>query len=443
MNCFKIRFWTSKFQSESSNPGIEPKSLWDETRTSPRRTSSLSQDFTRKNLAPHQQQTPSSQRQLLIHAPKESYKIVEDAPIPTPSNNREAIIQIQTIGLNPIDWKSPAFNFGLPSLPCVLGRDYVGIVLKEPLHSSRIQSGDIVIATSTDYRDYRKAAFQEYAIGQDFNLCRLPRAVHPETTAAIGVAFVTAAITLGVCLGLHFKDGPDLHPLVRSINRDSLPEDIQDECHSAMENNERIQSGDWLAIWGAGSTIGFFALQLAKMAGVRVACVADIIKRGALLKDAGADLLVHRAHTEEASGILRSVTRGELRFGIDTVGKDTSAILQDTLGSKAGKRAHIVGLTGLPKSKTEGIIQHKVPIKIFHEQPPVGEAIMVWMEDLLATGRLLMPEVDVHPETGLDSVNGALERLKAGEVQGHRIVVRMSDEDGSASAHAPESSAIG
>ena len=307
----------------------------------------------------------------------------------------------------------------------MLGCEYIGVVVKPPARSSRIRTGDIVLATSTDYRDFRKAAFHEYAVASAFNLCRLPMSTDLERSASLGVAFVTAALSLGVCLGLRFPGGPDLLALARKGGRDSLPEDFRDERHAGLAPNERLKAGDWLAIWGAGSTVGFFVLQLAKMANVRVACVADIIKRGALLSDAGANALIHRAHRDEASRILRAVTRGNLRYGIDTVGKDTGGLLRDTLGSGKGRRAHVVGLTGLPSSAPEQVVQHKVPIKLFHERPEVGEETMVWLETLLGTGKLILPEVDVHPLAGLDAVNGALARLQNGELQGHRIVVRM------------------
>ncbi|MCJ1330422.1 hypothetical protein MMC10_007105 [Thelotrema lepadinum] len=435
MDCLSIGFWRSKRQKRISKLESEPKVLPKQTQEPSQKTSTPLRPFIRRSLASCQELIPIAQHQLLLSAPKEAYTLVEDASTPKPSNDREVVIQIQTIGLNPIDWKGPAYNFGLPSLPCVLGRDYVGIVLQGSEDSSRIRPGDIVLGTSTDYRDYRKAAFQQFAIAKDYNLCRLPESVHVERMAAVGVAFVTAAITLGVCLGLRFRDGPDLYALVRSIDKESLPEDIRDECRKGVSDTERLQAGDWLAIWGAGSTIGFFALQIAKLSGVRVACVADAVKRGSQLVDAGADVLVHRAHTDEAKDILRTIGGGNLRFGIDTVGKESAALLQETLRSKDDRKAHIAGLTGLPKSAPVHLVQHKVPIKLFHEQVRVGEAIMVWMEELFSAGKLALPEVDIHPVTGLGAVNGALNRLKTGELAGQRIIVRISDDSEAVSAN--------
>lgn len=399
---------------------------------------------------------PQSQQQLLIQAPKEPFYLKDDASIPITKAENEILIRIDSIGLNPIDWKSPAYGFGLPGLPCVLGRDFVGTVVKSsgveqvPVDSSvpyrpDFKPGEVVLGVSTDYRDYRKAAFQQYAIASNFNLCHLPSQLQPfvSTLPAIGVAFVAAALSLGVCLGMDFKaisdtPGPDLYKVVHGISRGVLPEDIRDECLDALPENERIRSGDWLAIWGASSTVGFLTIQLAKRAGLKVIAVADLIKHGSKLQEAGADLLVHRANPEEAVAIIRSVTEGKsLRYGIDVVGKETAQLLQSTFESAPVEattadglsQGHLVCLVGSPKAVPEqkpSVKYHKLPIKLFHESPETGRALVTWLEDLLFSEHgLIFPEVDVHMSKGLQSINGALERLREGDFTGHRLVVEL------------------
>ena len=167
------------------------------------------------------------------------------------------------------------------------------------------------------------------------------------------------------------------------------------------------------------------ALQLAKLAGLRVICVVDAIKHGFQLVEAGADVLVHRNNTEEAMSIVQSVTRGHLRFGLDTIGKDTATMLQNcmkTRGDGNQGRSHLVGLTGLPGEKLEWIKQHKVPIKLFHTFPEIGEAITTWLEQLLLSHKLYLPEIRVM-EGGLDGINDALSTLRKGAFNSQRIVV--------------------
>ncbi len=85
-----------------------------------------------------------------------------------------------------------------------------------------------VLAISTDYRDLRKAAYQEYVASLDFNLVRLPATMSMDEGSTLGVAFVASAIALGVCLGVDFSgilDGPNLLAIVRGIPPESIPAD--------------------------------------------------------------------------------------------------------------------------------------------------------------------------------------------------------------------------
>ncbi|OOQ85968.1 oxidoreductase, zinc-binding dehydrogenase family [Penicillium brasilianum] len=362
---------------------------------------------------------------LLLKGVREQYTLVNDHTIPAILNPGEILVKVLAIGLNPIDWKAPAFNFGIPSLPWINGRDLAGLVLKVPGENSRVRVGDIVLVPSTDYRDIRKAAFQEYAIATDFNAARIPSSTSIHASASLGVAFVASVLALGVSFGLDFSvllqsPGPNLPQIINRLDRNDIPADIQDECFTS--ESERPQRGDWIAIWGASTTTGLVTLQLAKLAGLRVICVADAARHGAKLLELGADLIVDRHDTERAVEIIRGVTGGKLRYAIDIVGKDTAALLEKTLDPSG--HSHLLGLTGLPKERNPGIRYHTVPIKLFHTAPTVGESMVRWLEDLLESKTLTLPEI-VRAEGGLEGINAALDLLRSGSVSGKRIVVGL------------------
>ena len=70
------------------------------------------------------------------------------------------------------------------------------------------------------------------------------------------MAFVAAALALGICLGVDFdrnyKDGDrlDLSSIIRTLSADAIPEDVRDECLKSIEEVDRPKRGDWFAIWG-------------------------------------------------------------------------------------------------------------------------------------------------------------------------------------------------
>ncbi|KAK3400431.1 hypothetical protein B0T20DRAFT_432348 [Sordaria brevicollis] len=402
-------------------------------------------------------QIPEKQTVLLLHAAKTPYTLTEDYPVPQLEDEHDVLVRTQAIGLNPIDWKAPDFNFAIPVLPYISGRECAGEVVKTK-EGSRFRSGDRVLAISTDYRDLRKATYQQYLISPTYNTVLLPPFLSAEEGSTLGVAFVAAALSLGVCMGVDFSSvlsGPDLFSLLRSPSfaQDSLASDIRSECLDGIRAHERAKEGDWVAVWGGSSTSANLTIQLAKLAGLKVVTVVDKAKHGLRLSNhevLKADLLVDSHDPERAVQIIRQNLKGKLRFGVDTRGRESATSLLHALSPSniesvplpAGEAppsppgtpkeetllgAHLIGLTGLPKQQApEGTMFHTVPIKLFHEVPEVGGALCQWLERLLADGLVKAPEI-IDVEDGLGSINKGLDRMRRGEISGGKLVVRVAE----------------
>lgn len=158
------------------------------------------------------------------------------------------------------------------------------------------------------------------------------------------------------------------------------------------------------------------------------------------------DLLIDSHDPQRAIQILQTNVGEEVRFGVDTRGKDTAAHLLEALNKgPSGARgarppsppatprtspipsAHLIGLTGLPKqSPSEGVMMHSVPIKLFHEVPAVGHALVTWLERLLEQGLVSPPEI-IDIEEGLGNVNTGLDRMRRGEISGGKLIVRLPE----------------
>lgn len=287
-------------------------------------------------------------------------------------------------------------------------------------------------------------------IAPDFNVARIPASLSVEQGATLGVAFIAASLALGICMGVDFSnafDGPDLLALVKDVPESALPADIRDECLRSLVPQDRAQPGDWVTIWGGSSTSATMAVQLARLAGLRVVSVVDKAKHGLRLSDdpqLRPDLLVDSHEPVRAAQIIRAATNGKLRFALDTRGdKSAEALLQAFLGGQtsstsgttppatpppreANRAAHLVGLAGLPKVdlRPEEVIYHNVPIKVFHEVPSIGEKLVIWLERLLNEGAIVSPRI-LGVEQGLAGVNGGLDRMRRGEISGGKLVVRL------------------
>lgn len=277
----------------------------------------------------------------------------------------------------------------------------------------------------------RKAAYQEYAIASQHTVCRLPSHIPIAHGAALGVAYVAASLTLGVCLGLRLPDiaqakgtrGPDIRQMVRRSALEDLPADTLSECLS-MPEHERPVAGEWLVVWGGSSTSAFILSQIAHLAGLRVILVVDVAKHGARMMEAKDFVLVDSHHPARASEVIRSLTQGQLRFAVDTVGKPTTEALATSLHVGGEKRPHIVGLAALPKERVPGIVYHSVPVKLMHEVPEVGLSLMAWLEQALRYDVLRLPVVE-RASGGLEGINAALDRMREGQISGKRLVVPL------------------
>ena len=90
----------------------------------------------------------------------------------------------------------------------------------------------------------------------DYNVARVPTTMSPQSGAAIGVAFVAAALAIGISLGVDFANvtgpylGPNLVELLKELGRNEIEEDVVDECFDSMRAEDRPKPGDWFAIWG-------------------------------------------------------------------------------------------------------------------------------------------------------------------------------------------------
>ncbi|KAF9876615.1 hypothetical protein CkaCkLH20_06023 [Colletotrichum karsti] len=394
---------------------------------------------------------PETQTVLILYAAKQPYETAEKYAVPSLQDEREVLVRTEHIGLNPIDWKAPDFNFAIPSLPYISGRELVGRVVKRPgAFASRLQNGDQVLVISTDYRDLRKAAYQQYVVTSDFNAVRIPPNVSSQAGATLGVAFVAAVLSLGICMGVDFSNvlgGPDLLQLVRSIPPESLPQDIRAECLSGIRDHERAVAGDWVVIWGGSSTSANLAVQLARLAGLKVVTVVDKLRHGLRLSNHTVlrpDLLVDSHDPARAIDVIRANVGKNLRFALDTSGRDSATWLlrslspekdaerppspPDTPRNASSSLKHLIGLTGLPKEQApESVSYHTVPVKVFHEVPAIGEALVLWLERLLESGLVSPPEV-LGVEQGFEGINRGLDRMRRGEIRGGRMVVSLEPE---------------
>lgn len=86
---------------------------------------------------------PSTQTALLVTLDR-TYCLEPEFPAPENIGTDEVIIRSKAVGLNHIDWKSVEFNFCLPDLPWITGREMAGVVERVGSNVTNLKRGDAV-----------------------------------------------------------------------------------------------------------------------------------------------------------------------------------------------------------------------------------------------------------------------------------------------------------
>ncbi|KAH9984704.1 GroES-like protein [Xylariaceae sp. FL0662B] len=329
----------------------------------------------------------------LVVARKGEYEIRHDFPIPAVGDD-EVMIRSHYVGLNPIDWKSVDYNFCLPEFPWVTGREMSGVVTEVGAAVTTFKPGDSVW-TSTYYKDIRAGCFQEFVVVPSHTVLHIPSTVRFEAAACLGVAALTAAMTLWKWLDV------------------AMP-----------SSNTKSDQEEWLLIWGGSTVTGQFATQLAKLSGIQVVTV-NSAETKLISENLGANYVVVRDDKTNEALVdeIRSVTNGRITRVIDLVGPKTAALALDVVSKDAPVSFAPLAMMSSSQATPGNVTVHTVEMKQF----VLDRSNVCYTEELgklLEDGKIILPELHLI-EGGLHVVQESLEILKKGKMKGRKLVVRI------------------
>ncbi|KAJ8483180.1 hypothetical protein ONZ45_g14694 [Pleurotus djamor] len=199
-------------------------------------------------------QTPKVQKAWIEVArghPSKALSLKTDWPVPTDIKKDHVLVRIQAAALNPIDYKlmklAPNFAAGRPT---PAGRDFAGVVVNG--NGTELKEGDDVFGfmnVQTAIKS-KQGTLAEYAIIPLNCLVGRPANISVTSAAGIGLTAQTAYQTL-------FEDA-------------------------------HLEAGQSVFINGGSTSVGLFAIQLAKSRGIKVTVSASARNEG-LVKSMGAD----------------------------------------------------------------------------------------------------------------------------------------------------------
>ena len=236
---------------------------------------------------------------------------LEAAPIPAPNAGRMAV-RVHACGLNPADW---AFCRGLSyrKLPCGIGLDVSGVVTAVGDGVSDVAVGDAVFGPS-DFMNYPTAGAADYAILYHWE--RLPEGLSHVDASALPMVVETAARYLAWA---------------------------------------GLKGGQTVLINGAGTMVGFAAVQMALRQGARVIATAgetfaaQLRAMGALVVAHG-EGMVERVHAliSEPPDVLVDVAPANLHPGF-------ASALPDLVKIAGGDAARIITIADSEGAAKTGV----------------------------------------------------------------------------------------
>ncbi|CAD6578540.1 MAG: hypothetical protein ASARMPREDX12_008886 [Alectoria sarmentosa] len=197
---------------------------------------------------------------------------IEERPIPKPGPS-DVVVKNHALATNPVDWKMQKFGYFLEKYPAILGSDVSGVIDAVGSDVKHFKKGDRVtgFADGLLSKDPQNGAFQEYSLVKDCALAKIPDSMSFEEGSILPMSVATSAV--GIFLSMEIPRPPATH------------------------------QGNFL-VWGASSSVGTAAVQIAAALGYMVYGVCSP-RHSAMVKKLGA----HLTFDYNSSSIVKDVTQ--------------------------------------------------------------------------------------------------------------------------------------
>ncbi|KZO93630.1 GroES-like protein [Calocera viscosa TUFC12733] len=308
----------------------------------------------------------------------------------------EILIENAAVAQNPVDWKQIDFDFGVLTLPWVVGGDVAGTVFKVGPGVTAFKPGDRVISF-VERKTARHSGFQTYTIGNVTRTVKLPSSYTFEEGSTIPLAYVTAGAGLEAALDVVLP---------------APPADIP-----AASKNEP------LLVWGGSSSVGAFVIQLAKAAGYTVLSTASP-RNHAYVKSLGASAVFDYNDPDVVSKI-RAAAGPKLSLAYDSISENGSIEASvASITASTGKVAAI--LPPKPEQSTDTVKVIQTGAIRASENALIGQRVYGILSALLETHTLIPNPVKVIPG-GLLGINEGLQLGREHKVSGEKLVYTIAD----------------
>ncbi|RPD72428.1 GroES-like protein [Lentinus tigrinus ALCF2SS1-7] len=357
--------------------------------------------------------TPTTQKALGLPAEGQPFTLLDAWPVPTPGPD-EVLVKIMSAALNPGDWKVQTYGVSVigGTYPYISGLDGAGVIEEVGPQVKNFTKGDRVIFESgVDGRVH--STFQQYCVIPTENTAKIPDNLTFDQVASAPLCLATVATGIW-----------PHEPGAQSLN---FPAPWEEEGLTKFKGKPAL-------IMGGSSSVGQYAIQLAKLQGFSPIITTSSLKHADYLKSLGAMHVFDRSLSPEAiAAELQKATGGKpIAYAYDAIAEAaTQHLAYDALAAD--------GALVVVDPFSQAILAEKVKRdagarKVVYpraalqwpENKKLGVELYARLEEWLRTGVVVPNRVEVLPG-GLHGISEGLERMKANKGSGVKLVARPQE----------------
>ncbi|KAG1897275.1 chaperonin 10-like protein [Suillus fuscotomentosus] len=342
----------------------------------------------------------SSQQKALVLPKKQGSFELGSRSIPSPGAG-QLLVKIQSAALNPVDYKMKDTGIFVTQYPAVLGTDVAGIVEEVGEGVENFGKGDRILAHGKFTNDF--AAFQQYTLTDASFTAKIPASESFDSAATVPLGLDTAVVGLygdqfGARITPPWEEGAGGHELKKPI-----------------------------VILGGSSSVGAYAIQLARLSGFYPIITTASPSNEELVKGYGATHFFDRKLSgKQLLAAISEITDDPIKLVYDAISlPETQSVAWELLAENG-----TLVLT-LPASVEENERKGRRVIQTFAgtdaaQNVELCSSSWAMVEKWLSDGTLKPNKYEVLPN-GLEGIIGGLERLKLGQVSGTKLVAHPQE----------------
>ncbi|KIJ54533.1 hypothetical protein M422DRAFT_24482 [Sphaerobolus stellatus SS14] len=338
----------------------------------------------------------AQQKALLLPEKQGNFKVGE-VSMPKPGKD-EILVKIHSTALNPVDWKIQKLGYFINDFPAILGSDSAGTVEEVGEGVTKFQKGDKVFHQG--YFTNTTATFQQYTTVPAEIVAKLPSNLSFDQAASIPLGIATPAVGF---YHSHEKQGAGLQ--------------------APWEGGEGKYAGQAIVIFGGSSSVGQYAIQLAKLSGFSPIITTSSLHNADLLKSFGATHVIDRKADVVAE--VKKILSEPPKIVYDAISlEDTQNQAVQVVAPDGTLLLVIPAVEGVKSAQGD-----KNVYTVFgnvHVQRELGVSMYSKLTEYFESGKIKPNRVEILPN-GLAGIPDGLQKMEDNKVSGVKLIARPQE----------------